>query len=235
MTLLAYIPTIHAIFRFQPESPYMYPIPYRLSTDRATTCTPHPATPTPTPDDDSDGELFVEDSRDHRRVSASASRSPGSIAAQASSAKAASAYTVNAPSVYRAPTLEPPASAAPAPPALSSNPQAAAEALAGAIAVADGDDRFDEEETYGRSAGEAAGGRGSSAPLPGPRGGGAEHESMSSQRVIPADSSAEAFSSGAGFKGGLAGGLRLGGDRYSIPRDGSTLEVRFCLPACLPC
>lgn len=213
-----------------------------------TELTPHLAvpaptpTPTPSPDDDSDGELFIEEPRDHRRVSAS--RSPGSIAAQAASisSKSASAYTVNAPSVYRAPALAPPAAAAPPPP--SSSTQAAAEALAGAITVASGDGGGD-EKPYGSSsggtagagaaaygeataAGSDAGGDGGGGGLtPGPPGSTAEHESMSSQRAIAPDSSAEVFLSGpGGAKGGLAGGLRLGGERMSIPRDGSTLEVR---------
>eukprot|EP00752_Nemacystus_decipiens_P009662 g8631.t1 len=183
-------------------------------------------------DDDSDGELFIEDSRDHRRGSASASRSPGT--------KAASAYTVNAPSVYRAPTLGPPAAAAPVPPSTSST-HVAAEALAGAIAVASGDG---DERPYGSSGGAAAAdeattaaagaaweaGDSGSLQAAAPAAGDEHdanmnmHESMSSQRAIAPDSSAEVFSSGTGVKGGLAGGLRLGGERMSIPRDGSTLE-----------
>lgn len=165
------------------------------------------------------------------------------MAAHAASSKAASAYSVNAPSVYRAPTLAPPAAAAP--PAPSSNTQAATEALAGAIAVASGDG---DDKPYGSSGGgateEAAaataaargGGGGvdageASEPQGAAVGVGGEHESMSSQRAIAPDSSAEVFSSGTGGKGGLglAGGLRLGGDRMSIPRDGSTLEVRRVL------
>eukprot|EP00903_Cladosiphon_okamuranus_P012923 g12066.t1 len=177
-------------------------------------------------DDDSDGELFIEDS--HRR----GSRSPGTTA---QSSKAASAYTVNAPSVYRAPTLAPPAAAAPVPPSSSSNPEAAAEALAGAIAAASGEA---DDNPYGSADGGAAAstevpaaaaattaearmGGSMSAPA---AGGAAERESMSSERAIAPDSSAEVFASGTGVKGGLAGGLRLGGERMSIPRDGSTLE-----------
>lgn len=183
------------------------------------------------PDDDSDGELFIEDS--HRR--GAASRSPGSMAVQSS--KASSGYTVNTPSVYSAPALAPPAAAAPPPPSSSSNAEAAGEALAGAIAVASGEE---DVKPYGSTDGGAAASRevsaaavetGNSGSLTAPTGGGgAEHESMSSERVIAPDSSAEVFASGTGVKGGtglgLAGGLRLGGERMSIPRDGSTLEVR---------
>lgn len=48
---------------------------------------------------------------------------------------------------------------------------------------------------------------------------------MSSHQAIAGDSSMEAFASGTGFKGGLAGGLRLGDRVTSIPRDGSMLDV----------
>ncbi len=141
----------------------------------------------------------MDDSRDRR-----GSRSPGSVAA---SAKAASAYTVNAPSVYRAPALAPPAAAAPAPPSLSSKD--AADALAGAIAVASMEDE-----------GGAEAGGAESAPAPAV--GGTEHENMASHQAVAGDSSTEALSSGAWGKGNL----RLGGERVtSIPRDGSTLDV----------
>lgn len=165
-------------------------------------------------DGDSDGELFVDDSRDRR-----GSRSPGSVAA---SAKAASAYTVNAPSVYRAPAaLASPAAAAPAPPRVSSKD--AADALAGAIAVASMEDEGEAEAAKAGEA-EAGGAEHSAAADPAPAVGGAEYENMSSHQAIAGDSSTEALSSGAWAKGNL----RLGGERVtSIPRDGSTLDVRL--------
>ncbi|CAM9699318.1 unnamed protein product [Ectocarpus fasciculatus] len=161
-------------------------------------------------DDDSDGELFVEDSRDNR--GSGASRSPGSIAAQASSSsKSASAYTINAPSVYRAPSLAPPASAAPAAPDSNDAPARVPE----------------DEEGYSAAAAAAGGDEGdgsSGVPVAAPA---TAKENMSSHQAIAGSSSAELMSSGSGLRGGLAGGLRLGGGEQrvmSIPRDGSMLE-----------
>ncbi|CBN73904.1 expressed unknown protein [Ectocarpus siliculosus] len=157
-------------------------------------------------DDDSDGELFVEDSRDNR--GSGASRSPGSVAAQAASSKSASAYTVNAPSVYRAPSLAPPAAAAPAAPASSDAPAGGPEDQEGYSAAAAG--RGEDDGSSGVPVAVAASAK----------------ENMSSHQAIAGDSSAEILSSGSGLRGGLAGGLRLGGEQrvMSIPRDGSMLE-----------
>lgn len=66
---------------------------------------------------------------------------------------------------------------------------------------------------------------------------------MSSHQAIAGDSSVEAFASGTGVKGGLAGGLRLGDRVTSIPRDGSMLDVsgvvrlhfRFSCDVCVLC
>ncbi|CAM9438380.1 unnamed protein product [Ectocarpus sp. 8 AP-2014] len=156
-------------------------------------------------DDDSDGELFVEDSRDNR--GSGASRSPGSVAAQAASSKSSSAYTVNAPSVYRAPSLAPPAAAAPAAPASSDAPAGGLEDREGYSAVAAG--RREDEGSSGVPVAAVS-----------------AKENMSSHQAIAGDSSAEILSSGSGLRGGLAGGLRLGGEQrvMSIPRDGSMLE-----------
>ncbi|CAM9831355.1 unnamed protein product, partial [Ectocarpus sp. 13 AM-2016] len=156
-------------------------------------------------DDDSDGELFVEDSRDNR--GSGAARSPGSVAAQAASSKSASAYTVNAPSVYRAPSLAPPAAAAPAAPASSDAPAGGPEDQEGYSAAAAG--RGEDDGSSGVPVAVVS-----------------AKENMSSHRAIAGDSSAEIWSSGSGLRGGLAGGLRLGGEQrvMSIPRDGSMLE-----------
>ncbi|CAM9111817.1 unnamed protein product [Ectocarpus sp. 4 AP-2014] len=156
-------------------------------------------------DDDSDGELFVEDSRDNR--GSGASRSPVSVAAQAASSKSASAYTVNAPSVYRAPSLAPPAAAAPAAPALSDAPTGGP---------------HDQEEYSAMAAGRGEDDGSSGVPVAAV----SAKENMSSHQAIAGDSSAEILSSGSGLRGGLAGGLRLGGEHrvMSIPRDGSMLE-----------
>lgn len=97
--------------------------------------------------------------------------------------------------MYRAPTLAPPAAAAPAPPS-----------EAAAIAAAAAGELDQQPNT-------AAGGQGVDAKVP---------ADMSNQ-AIAGDSSVEAF--GAGVKGGLAGGLRLGDRVTSIPRDGSMLDV----------
>ncbi|CAB1110914.1 unnamed protein product [Ectocarpus sp. CCAP 1310/34] len=158
-------------------------------------------------DDDSDGELFVEDSRDNDKRASGAARSPVSFAAQAASSKSASAYTVNAPSVYRAPSLAPPAAAAPAAPASSDAPTGGPE----------------DQDGYSAAAAGRGGSDGSSGV---PVAAVSAKENMSSHRAIAGDSSAEIWSSGSGLRGGLAGGLRLGGEQRvtSIPRDGSMLE-----------
>lgn len=185
---------------------------YSDRTRKPASDSPHPndASSTNQPigaDDDSDGELFVEDSRDNR--GSGTSRSPGSVAAQAASSKSASAYTVNAPSVYRAPSLAPPAVAVPAAPASSDAPAGGPEDQEGYSAAAAG--RGEDVGSSGVPVAAAVSAK----------------ENMSSHQAIAGGSSAEILSSGSGLRGGLAGGLRLGGEQrvMSIPRDGSMLEV----------
>lgn len=164
---------------------------------------------TPTTDDDSDGELFIEDSRDRGGSSAG------------------NAYTVNAPSVYRAPSLPSPLASAPGVPNTDS----------GEAAKAGEQDEGGGYGLYGESGdgvaggvggGTAGAGAGDTSRQAGAPAGGGMHESMSSHRAVAGDSSVEMFPSGAG--GVAKGGLRLGPDGRvaSIPRDGSTLDVSCC-------
>eukprot|EP00904_Undaria_pinnatifida_P002834 jgi/Undpi1/12551/HiC_scaffold_6.g02220.m1 len=180
--------------------------------------------------EDSDGQLFIDEGGDSIPhdvfcLSLHGSRSPTTAgftagAGEAAAEKAAAAYSVNAPSVYRQPSLPAAAPAAPvvaapaapaevAPPAPAYNSRIAADAHAGAGTAA------------GDAGGNAAGGDGMLGP--GIPADGAEAVGGGG------DPTAEAFPTGGeGTRKGLGlqwgAGNGMAGERESIPRDGSTLD-----------
>lgn len=137
------------------------------------------------------------------------------MAAAAAASSAAAAYNANAPSVYRQPSLPAAAPAAPvaaapaapaeaAPPAPAYNSSAAADLHHGGVGGA-----------------AAAGGDPSGAGAAGGAGGGVGRDALAEAFPVGGEGSRK----GLGLQWGT--GSALAGERESIPRDGSTLDVSW--------